>query len=849
MSERHVAALGAPKPRILFVEDEGTIREHLAERLSDEYVVDTAGTGTEALLAIVRRKPALVVTDIVMPDMDGLELLKMLRQTPGTEQIPVLLISGRAADEQRITGFQEGADAFLPKPYTERELRAVIGSMLKSARERAEVARNEARKQAEQDALQERAILLESITDAFYALDAQWRFTYVNRHALDFYGSKRADLIGKCIWEVFPAAKGTPVEEQFRRALRDQKSVSFETISPLMGRWVDVRAYPTPHGLAVNFRDITDRKLTEQGLQHALAQLRNREEELKRSEEQLASEVAAMTRLHGLVNRLLGCTDLPAALDEVLDASLALLDADKGNIQLHDPDSDTLRIVAHRGFNDEFLAHFRNAAPDPAATCGRALRSRGRVIVEDVQTDPSFAMHRDAAAAAGFRAVQSTPVMSRNGQVLGILSTHFRHPHRPSDRALRMIDLYARQAAEFIERMRADELLREADRRKDEFLAVLAHELRNPLAPIRNGLQILRLRASAEEPSRRTLEMMDRQMTHLVHLVDDLLDVSRISRGHLTLQLQRLSLADVLASAVEASRSAVEAHAHHLVVNIRAPFPAIVNGDPNRLTQVFSNLISNSCKYTDPGGRIELTVDCEHDTTVVSVRDNGIGIPEHALEQVFEMFSQVRPDDKRSACGLGIGLSLVRKLVHLHRGSVAVASDGHGKGSTFTVRLPLAESVGSAGTSSPRETEPTILTADPHRPLRILVVDDNSDAASSMAMLLEMFGHDVRTAGDGSEAVQQAQEQRPDIIFMDIGMPGLGGIEAARQIRQLPGGADIHIVAVTGWGQEHDQLRTREAGMTHHLVKPVSDKTLQELFRRVSEREPLPPGCVSNTTS
>ncbi len=693
MSARPVATPDIPKPRILFVEDESTLREYLAQRLSDQYVVDTAGTGTEALLAIVRKPPVLVVTDIVMPDMDGLELLRTLRQTPGTGQIPVLLISGRAADEQRIAGFQEGADAFLAKPYTERELRAVIGSMLKSARERAEVARKEAQKQAEQRALEERARLLESITDAFYALDVEWRFTYVNQHALDYYGRARSDLIGECIWDVFPIAQGSAFEAQYRRALRDQQSVSFEALSPLTGRWVDVRAYPSPQGLAVNFRDITDRKLTEQELQRALEQLRTREDDLKRSEEQLASEVAAMTRLDGLVNRLLGCSDLSAALEEVLDASLALLDADMGNIQLYDPNRDVLRMVSYRGFKKEFVEQFSHGAPDPAATCGRSLRSRSRVIVEDVQTDPSFTVHRAAAAAAGFRAVQSTPVMSRDGQVLGILSTHFSDPHRPSDRALRMVDLYARQAAEFIERIRAEELLREADRRKNEFLAVLAHELRNPLAPIRNGLQILRLRASGEEPARRTLEMMDRQMTHLVHLIDDLLDISRITHGQLTLQLQRLSLSDVLASAVEASRVAVEAQGHHLVVDIRAPTPAMVNGDPHRLTQVFSNLISNSAKYTDSGGRIELTLDCDHDTAVVSVRDNGIGIPEQALEQVFEMFSQIRPQDKRSLGGLGIGLSLVRKLVQLHHGSVRAASDGPGRGSTFTVRLPLMESV------------------------------------------------------------------------------------------------------------------------------------------------------------
>jgi PAS domain S-box-containing protein len=707
MSEHELSRAHAPKPRLLFVEDEATLREHLADRLSDEYVVDTAGNGNEALLAVMRAKPALVVTDIVMPDMDGVELLKTLRHTPGTRGIPVLLISGRAADEHRIEGFEQGADGFLSKPYAERELRALIGSMLRSAQVRAEAAGRDAREQAEQKALIERSTLLESITDAFYALDQQWRFTYVNQRALDFYGKKRADLLGKCFWDVFPMARGSALDEQYERALLEQCSVSFETLSPLRGRWVEVRAYPTPQGLAVNFRDIDERKQIEAELKRALAELHGREEQLKEHQRQLASEVDSMRRLHELVNRLLGCDDLQTALEEVLDAAIGILEADMGNIQLRHPESGELRIVAHQGFREDFLAHSRSVGSDPGTVCARAAQQGQRTMVEDVQTDLDFAPHRAIAASAGFRAVLSTPVTSRTGELLGVLSAHFRHPHRPSERALRMVDLYARQAADFLERMKVEAALKEADRRKSEFLAVLAHELRNPLAPLRNGLQILRLRASADDLSQRTMNMMDRQLSHLVNLVDDLLDVSRITRGHIALKRERLALTDVLASAVEASRPLIEAQAHELVIDVRPTVSVVIEGDAHRLTQVFANLLSNSAKYTDRGGTITLTLDRQGAEAVVSVRDTGIGIPPDALERVFDMFSQVRPDDPRSEGGLGIGLSLVRTLTQLHGGSVSAASRGPGSGSVFTVRLPVLQEGPAVSITTPAVPDPS----------------------------------------------------------------------------------------------------------------------------------------------
>jgi len=605
------------KPRILLVEDEAALRGHLARVLSDEYIVDTAGNGQEALECVMRSPPVLVVTDIVMPTIGGIELLKALRSQEQTRMIPVLLISGLAIQEQRIEGFKQGADGYLAKPYTEHELRAYIGSMLQSAARRAAAA------------LAERAALLESITDGFYSLDREYRFTYLNQRALDHFHAAAETLLGHVIWEVFPHTRESVFQQEYERALSQQCSVSFETISLISNTWVEVRAYPTPQGLAVYFRDVTDRK-------------------------------------------------------------------------------------------------------------------------------------------------------------------------------------------------QAEEHLREADRKKNEFLAILAHELRNPLAPLRNGLHILKRHPDLDPTVSDTISMMDRQMTHLVRLVDDLLDVSRITRGRFELRQRKVLLTEVLANAVESTRATIESSRHELTVAIRAP-GLNVDGDPDRLAQVFSNLLLNAAKYTDAGGRITLALDRDNGEAIVTVQDNGIGIPPHALEQVFDMFAQVRSHEVRGAEGLGIGLSLVRTLVQMHNGTVSAFSEGPGLGARICVRLPIAAATDTSNVApSP---------APRNRGQRILVVDDNTDAATSLALLLKMEDHEVCTAADGVEAVERVRTFEPQIIFMDLAMPRLDGLEAARRIRGLPQGEHVRIVALTGWGQEADRQRTRAAGMDAHLTKPVSLDALHSVLR------------------
>ena len=372
----------------------------------------------------------------------------------------------------------------------------------------------------------------------------------------------------------------------------------------------------------------------------------------------------------------------------------------------------------------------------------------------------------------------------------------------------------------------ATEQLREADRRKDEFLAVLSHELRNPLAPLRSGLDILRLLSPKDPTLARTTDMMGRQIGQLVRLVDDLLDLSRVTHGRLELRCEPVLLREVAETATEASRALIDAHGHQLVFQCHDDQLAI-DGDAQRLAQVISNLLSNSAKYTPRGGRITLTIGHEADHAVISVADTGIGIPSDSITRIFEMFSQIRADGHQTEGGLGIGLALVRYLVELHGGTVTARSAGVGEGSEFTVRLPaLARFNRVDEVPSVVESNDTVQVDR----RRVLIADDNADAAASLTLWLQLAGHEVHTAADGHQVVTLAERFRPDVIFMDLGMPHLDGLAATRMIRSQPWGQAIRIVALTGWGREEDRMRTQAAGIDLHWVKPVDPHALRRIL-------------------
>ncbi len=373
----------------------------------------------------------------------------------------------------------------------------------------------------------------------------------------------------------------------------------------------------------------------------------------------------------------------------------------------------------------------------------------------------------------------------------------------------------------------AEQALREADRRKDHFLATLAHELHNPLAPISHSLEALRQHGVEESVAEEARRVMERQVRQLTRLVDDLLDISRITRDKLELRKERVDLAAIVRNAVETSRPLIDSAGHQLTVTLPER-PVFLIADPTRMAQVFSNLLNNSAKYTDAGGRIEIEATVVGRHVDIMVRDNGVGIPCEALAYVFDMFRQADGSLERSQGGLGIGLTLVRRLVELHGGTINVQSDGPAKGSEFTVRLPIA----NIERDPARATRPAQLRTAGKQ--RILVVDDNKDAGDTLTLLLQTKGHDVRTARDGLQAIDIATEFLPSAILMDVGMPNLNGYDTTRRIRQLPCGKDVRIIALTGWGQPEDVRRSTDAGCSAHLVKPVNIEKLQQLFAQWS---------------
>ena len=389
------------------------------------------------------------------------------------------------------------------------------------------------------------------------------------------------------------------------------------------------------------------------------------------------------------------------------------------------------------------------------------------------------------------------------------------------------------------ERMQMEEALREADRRKDEFLATLAHELRNPLAPIASGIELLRRRPGEAEVTERVLRTLERQTSHLVRMVDDLLDVSRITRGKVVLRRAEVDLSAVAAGAVEASRPLLDRAGHRFTVEL-PPEPLRVHGDEVRLGQVVANLLNNAARYTPEGGAVRLAVERQGDEAVITVRDTGVGFDPEAGEKLFDLFAQGQRE-AAGASGLGIGLTLARSLVELHGGSVSAASEGPGRGSTFTVRLPVASGVDAgevpgeeAGEQFGPEPDGGIGSA---ASLDVLIADDNRDAADALCELLLVLGHRARAVYGGEEALAACAETVPDVVLLDLGMPGLDGYETARRLSGRDGDGPT-LIALTGWGQSEDRRRTREAGFDHHLVKPADLATLRRLLAEIAERRP-----------
>jgi signal transduction histidine kinase len=734
-----------------------------------------------------------------------------------------------------------------------------------------------------------------------------------------------------------PVFVGTPsLEVQLRAGVRAVQS------TPLLGSSGDLVGMISTHYRTPRRPDERDLRLLDLLARQAADMI-----ERVRSEERLAADLAALTRLHALSRRVVETSTIEPLLQDTMDAAVAIVRADKGTLQLLE--GDALRIVAHAGHDQAFLDFFAEAG-DVASVCGEATRRGERVLVPDVVTSPLFAgtASLPVLRAAGVRAVQSTPMRTRAGRLLGVLTTHWGEPHTPDEHDLWRLDLLARQAADSLEqkqaeealrasearyrrlfqnmlegfafcqmifdaggraadfvylevngsfepltglrdvvgkrvsevvpgiwsahpelletfgrvartgsaerfeldfrpldasfsvsvygaqpdrfvaifdniteRKRAERALREADRRKDEFLALLGHELRNPLAPIRNSANILEHADPDSEQAARARRVLRRQSDHLARLVDDLLDVTRITRGKISLQRSRLDLREATVRAAEDCRlmMADRGIAFRLVL---PDVEAWADADATRVNQVITNLLHNAAKFTPRGGEVVVSLRQEGGRAELRVHDTGAGIDPALFTHLFEVFVQGERTLARSEGGLGLGLALVKGIVELHGGEVRAESAGAGKGADFVVLLPIQDpSAAARGEDAPERSE--------HGGRRVLVVDDNVDAAESLADLLRLDGHAVEVAFDGPSALTKLETTSPDVILCDIGMPGMSGYDLAKTIRAR-GGRGMQLVALTGYAQAEDVQRAKDAGFDAHVAKPPEPKELQRLL-------------------
>ncbi len=1125
------------RPRVLLADDNVDMRNYMKRLLAPLYDVTAVADGQQALNALQAQVPDLILTDVMMPNVDGFALLRRLRDEARTATVPVIMLSARAGEEARIEGLHAGADDYLVKPFSARELLARVGAQLSMSQLRSEILKRERLLRVEAEKLNDVArgltaeldlqTLLQKVTDTATQLTGARIGTFLNnptnepgesfqlftipdaappefdelgrpgniplfeeifrdgsairlndvrensrggqnmpyagfpdgrRPVRSYLGvpvvSRSGEILGALIFghpdvgvfteraermvlgiaaqaavaidnaKLYGRAKREiderkrieaalrQSEERYRELIRDLPAAIYTcaadgTITlynaaavelwgqtPTVGhsKWCGSYRNFTPEGTPIPLSECPTAMTLKDGLprgsieilierpdtsrRSALAHPRAlrdssgaivgainmlvditdrkyAEAQLAATKDDLAFQVRSLTRLHQLAMEPADTREREpvSALQATLEAAVELHGADFGLVSMYNRTSGCLDNVASIGFSAATLQRLLRVTPAPdAGARGSAFFTGQRSVVFDIETDTRFEKIREGARAAGFRAAHSTPIISRAGEVVGVLSVYFVKCRIPSHREIQLADLCARHAANVIEaniarhalrdsellyraigesldygiwtcdangrnryvspsflrlvgktqeqwsdsgwidalhpddadaadawrdcvrrggnwdrqhrfrdaegryhpvltrgvpvkneqdeiiawaginldisRLKAvEEDLRKADQRKNEFLATLAHELRNPLAPLLNGLELIKRANANPQVIDKSRQMMERQLRHMIRLIDDLLDLSRITEGKIALRKDCIDLSLVLLNAIETCRPLIEQRSQTLSIDIPSE-PVTINADVTRLAQVFGNLLNNATKYTQEGGAIQIVVALKDGHVIVNVRDNGIGIPQDMLERVFDMFEQVDRSLEKIHGGLGIGLTLVKRLVLMHGGEVSAFSNGIGLGSEFTVRLPLL-STGLPKPQTPRRDKKVLHDSQQHR---ILIVDDNEDSASSMATMLELMGASVRIAADGIDAVETAAMFQPELVLMDICMPKMNGYDACCRIRQYPWGKNSLIVALTGRGQADDFRRSREAGFDHHLIKPVQPETIGKLL-------------------
>jgi PAS domain S-box-containing protein len=730
--------------------------------------------------------------------------------------------------------------------------------------------------------------ILESITDGFFSLNLDWEFAYVNRQAERILERARNDLIGKTIWSVYPGLIGSELEALYRHCAREQATGSTTAYYPDHDRWYEAHVYPSRIGISVYFRNATERVRADEKLRESEQRFRL-----------MTDAIPQMVWIADTTGRIVFFNKQWAVYTGESVETMGTQEMSGTFVHPDDEAStaqawNTARREGQvlnteqriRSVSGEYRWFLVRAEPDRNPATGEIVRWFGtstdvhdrKLVAMTLKAERDQSRHIFDSMSEGFaimshdwKMMQINAVGLHVGQrttekVIGrslwdvwpeIIGTEIETRYRrvmttrepdtfeqylPFSNGvslwleLRLLPILdggmAVHYRDISERKQIEEQLKEADRRKDEFLAMLAHELRNPLAPISAAADLLRIAPSDEKRVKQISEIISRQVTHMTGLVDDLMDVSRVTRGLVLLGKEILDARRVVSDAVEQVRPLIDARRHQLAIHV-SPEMAPVLGDQKRLVQAVGNLLSNAAKYTPEGGSIALRMDVRNDQIKIMVADNGIGMTPDLVSRAFELFTQAERTADRTQGGLGIGLALVKSLVGLHQGQVFARSNGLGKGSEFTLCLPRHAMHGIHAERSP--VSDSTLQLAPENGLRLLIVDDNADAARMLGMVLEAAGHEVMVEHSSAKALERALIDAPDACLLDIGLPDMDGNELARQLCLLPQTQASTLIAVTGYGQEPERKNAANAGFAYHFVKPVDTAALASLLAQLAE--------------
>lgn len=820
--------------RILLVDDNADMREYVRRLLSRYYVVETATDGMAALDVIVHHLPDLVLTDVMMPRMDGFGLLSALRSDNRTREIPIILLSARAGEEAKVEGLAAGADDYLIKPFSARELLARVEATLKLSQLRRDAMQQEQKLRLESQTAKQRVeTILSSINDGFYVLDRDWRYTYVNDRLCEMLRMEREQILNHSIWDLFVDTVDTDVYIQFHRALHEQIPVQFEYFYPTWNCWYEHRVYPSPDGLTVFAADITERKQAE--LEH---------EQLLARERHYVNQLQGLTTAALTINSALSVEQVL----QVMTNQAASIIGSHQSVTSMTIDQNWAQAISAIYLSDKY-AQWRNYDEKPdgsgiyAYMC--SLNRPMRMTQAELEAHPHWqGFGKEVKNHPPMRGWLAAPLVGRNGQNIGLiqLSDKYADEFTAADEAI-LVQL-AQMASVAVENARlyeaeqqaraAAEKLREeaqaANRIKDEFLAVLSHELRSPLNPILGWARLLQGGKLDAAKAKQAVTIIERNAKLQVELIEDLLDISRILRGKIRLTISPVNPASVIKAAMETVRLAADANSIRLEVNLDDEV-GLVAGDSTRLQQVMWNLLSNAVKFTPTGGLVEVGLTKVGNQAQITVRDTGKGISPDFLPYVFDYFRQADSATTRKFGGLGLGLAIVRHLVELHGGKIQAESEGEGMGATFTLNLPLMPTQPNVNQDSPSLEASVGLDG-----IQVLVVDDDTDTRDFVAFVLEQAGANVITATSALEALTILTKSPPDVLVSDIGMPDMDGYMLMRQVRTLPPeqGGKIPAIALTAYAGEMNEKQALKAGFQKHISKPVDPDNLIKAIVRMT---------------